>query len=87
MTNGETFIKLLNEMKLYMEKPPFTEPDGYDVLIRFSKEWWDRPQGHKRCQQCGEWFEATRKSHIYCKECGKERKREAQKRWHKEHRR
>lgn len=81
-TNGETFIELLGKMRLYMEVPPHMEHDGDDISMRFSREWWERPVGHRRCAQCGEWFEAARKSHIYCPACGEKRRKEAQSRFH-----
>ena len=81
-TNGETFIELLGKMRLYMETPPHFEDDGYDISMRFSREWWNKPVGHRRCAQCGEWFEATRASHKYCAQCGADRKKESQRKFH-----
>ena len=81
-TNGETFMELLGKMRLYMETPPHFEQDGYDISMRFSREWWNKPVGHRRCAQCGEWFEAKRMSHIYCEKCAGNRKREAQRKSH-----
>ena len=81
-TNGEAFVELLGKMRLYMEVPPHMEHDGDDISMRFSREWWNKPVGHRRCAQCGEWFEATRASHKYCAKCGADRKREAQRMAH-----
>ena len=81
-TNGEAFTELLAKMNLYMEAPPHNVATDDYIHMIFSKEWWDEPAGRRRCAKCGEFFDAVRKNHIYCRKCGEERKKASRTRSH-----